>query len=265
MEEQQQSRFRDFIRAFWPNWFALMSGGPSVPAAMSALYVDELWAKIALWITAFTCLVLSAYFVWRPERKKIIELHDKISPKITCSFSADIHGCIENTPEQLVYPQPALANGTATVVLQTRAIARFQPAIKWYRIRVINTGRDILPQCYGRLLSIIKDGAEKPAFDGGEPVELPIVPPLPGTNGRKNLHYDTPEFLDVFCIDAENKVHICGLFLAESRDLSKIIEEHGEYIFTIRVLSSSLPTYTDAKLSLHWTGDINTVKVAWKS
>jgi hypothetical protein len=68
------ARFRDYLLAYWESWFALMSGGLSVPAAVSALYVQNDTARAALWITAALALVLSGYFVWRLERQKVIGL-----------------------------------------------------------------------------------------------------------------------------------------------------------------------------------------------
>jgi hypothetical protein len=70
-------RFRDFIKAYTRNWFAIMSGGPSVPLAVLTLFVDSSSAKLGLWITAAACIVLSAYFVWRTEHQRFLDAQAK--------------------------------------------------------------------------------------------------------------------------------------------------------------------------------------------
>jgi hypothetical protein len=75
---ERQVGFFDFIRSYWPNWFALMSGGPSVPAAIAALYVESDVAKICLWVTAAVCFVLSSFFVWRKERQEVLALEQQL-------------------------------------------------------------------------------------------------------------------------------------------------------------------------------------------
>ena len=76
MDEQP---FRKFASAFWRNWLSLMSGGPSVPLAILGFYLESPVAKILLWVTAGGCLVLSAYFLWRPERAKVVKLQNRLA------------------------------------------------------------------------------------------------------------------------------------------------------------------------------------------
>jgi hypothetical protein len=72
--ETPRARIQDFVRAYFTNWFAVMSGGPSVPAAILAVYVQNDTARYLLWGTVGLAFLLSAYFVWREERLKVIEL-----------------------------------------------------------------------------------------------------------------------------------------------------------------------------------------------
>ena len=89
------SKIPDFARSFFGNWFAYMSGGPSVPVAIAALYVESNVAKILLWVTAVGCIVISAYFVWRAERITVIELKAKLASKIRLFINPHAKGVME--------------------------------------------------------------------------------------------------------------------------------------------------------------------------
>lgn len=67
----QSPNVRNFAKAFFGNWLAMMSGGPSVPAAIMGLYVQNDTARILLWSTAAAAIILSTYFVWRAERERL--------------------------------------------------------------------------------------------------------------------------------------------------------------------------------------------------
>jgi hypothetical protein len=101
--ERPQARVRDFVRSFGGHWFIYMSGAPSVPAAMLALYVENDIAKILLGLTAIGCAVLSAYFVWRAERLKVIDLTEKTTQKFKLSFHPECEG-ITTTPIRISRP-----------------------------------------------------------------------------------------------------------------------------------------------------------------
>lgn len=75
----ERPTFRTFASTFWRNWFALMSGSPSVPLAMLAIYLESTVAKIGLWLTAAACLIGSAYQLWKPERTKVLELQGQLA------------------------------------------------------------------------------------------------------------------------------------------------------------------------------------------
>ena len=50
-----------------------MSGPLSVPAAALALWVSNDTAKILLGLTAFVCLGVTAYRLWKTEHDKVVE------------------------------------------------------------------------------------------------------------------------------------------------------------------------------------------------
>jgi hypothetical protein len=67
------SGIRDFGLAVWSDWLTLLSGPLSVPAAALALWVSNDTAKIFFGLTAFGCLLFSAYRLWKREHDKVIE------------------------------------------------------------------------------------------------------------------------------------------------------------------------------------------------
>jgi hypothetical protein len=75
----ERPTFRNFARAFFGNWLAWMSGGPSVPVALVGFYLENTIARIAFWIIAAGCLILSGYQLWKPERTKAIELQRQLA------------------------------------------------------------------------------------------------------------------------------------------------------------------------------------------
>jgi hypothetical protein len=63
----------DFTRAMFGDWLARMSGPASVPAAAFAFWVSNDTAKILLGLTAFVCLWLTAYRLWKSEHDKVVQ------------------------------------------------------------------------------------------------------------------------------------------------------------------------------------------------
>src|SRR5215469_11303866 len=67
----------DFTRAMWGDWLTRMSGPPSVPLAVAAFFVPNDIAKILLGLTAFICLWVAAYLLWKREHDKVVERDEK--------------------------------------------------------------------------------------------------------------------------------------------------------------------------------------------
>jgi hypothetical protein len=68
-----KSGVKDFALAIWSDWLTLLSGPWSVPAAVAAYWVSNETGKIVLGLTAFCCLVFSAYRLWKREHDKVVE------------------------------------------------------------------------------------------------------------------------------------------------------------------------------------------------
>jgi hypothetical protein len=68
-----------FLRSFAAEWFTLMSGGLSVPLAVSAFYVKDDVARAILAVTAIACFVFASYRVWSAERMGVIALEGELN------------------------------------------------------------------------------------------------------------------------------------------------------------------------------------------
>jgi len=64
---------KDFTRAMLGDWLARMSGPFSVPAAALAFWVSNETTKILFGVTAFVCLWVTAYRLWKSEHDKLVE------------------------------------------------------------------------------------------------------------------------------------------------------------------------------------------------
>lgn len=71
----------NFAKAFSGNWLAWMSGAPSVPFAIYALFAPE--QQKALFVAlAFLCVLLAAFWVWRKERKAALAVFQQYERKL---------------------------------------------------------------------------------------------------------------------------------------------------------------------------------------
>lgn len=57
--------FRTFVRRFWPNWGALMSGAASVPLTFFAVYFSHVPFQFLFACLAAFSVVFACYKVWR--------------------------------------------------------------------------------------------------------------------------------------------------------------------------------------------------------
>jgi hypothetical protein len=73
---------REFLRVFRTQWLAAMSGAFSVPFATLAVFADSRFAQL-IWVgLAVGSSWFAAYKVWGSEHKQILELEERLRPKI---------------------------------------------------------------------------------------------------------------------------------------------------------------------------------------
>jgi hypothetical protein len=227
-----------------------MSGGPSVPLAILALFVESDAAKIGLWITAAVCVVLSAYFVWRPERLKVIDLTEQIRPKLKCAFRRQDTGCVR--------PDTGFTTTQQTVDRQV-----FHSAVKctYYRVKVEADHIGSVSSCCGRLVSIKRNGED---VLSGEHLFLTFAPAERSDTIAKIIHNGVPEYLDFLAITERNHVLLTthGFAYPSSVKMHELFSKSGEYVFEIVVTSpEAVPVTVEPKPKLKWTGDWQTAEV----
>jgi hypothetical protein len=136
-------QFWDFLQAFWSNWFAIMSGGPSVPAAILAHFVQDKTAKAFLWLTVAASIFLSAYFVWQDEHGKRVTAEQRVvqlETRYPYSLSLDdVQSVEERTPD------PKIKFGFLSRKMQFKLMwaNTIDPAIAYQMRDVMIDGKDI--------------------------------------------------------------------------------------------------------------------------
>jgi hypothetical protein len=71
-----------FLRAFGGRWFTLMSGPPTVPLAIIALYVENGLLRSLFVVLAVVCGAFSCYWVWRDERTARIAAEGRLKSRL---------------------------------------------------------------------------------------------------------------------------------------------------------------------------------------
>jgi len=89
--------FRTFLLSYTDRWLTLMSGAPSVPLTIAAIFIESVWAKIGLAMLAVFCLGLASFLVWRQERERALGLEQRLKPKFTFGFVKSDTLCDVNT------------------------------------------------------------------------------------------------------------------------------------------------------------------------
>jgi hypothetical protein len=73
-----QPTIKGFLKAFGANWVTKMSGPPTVPFTLAALFVPQAWLRTLFAVLAIVCAFVSSYAVWAAERKNAKESADKL-------------------------------------------------------------------------------------------------------------------------------------------------------------------------------------------
>lgn len=225
--EQVDASLRGFAKAFGAKWFALMSGGASVPFAIAALVLEG-WQSILTGVLACICAFTGAYLVWRPERQKVVELTERLRRKIRCNFDPQSAACIAPT---------TFTNGVP---------------VRYFRLRVECDAVGYVSSCMGRLLAIKHNGTT--IFDS-EPMRLTFAPATSVDTLAKDLRDQVPEYLDVLFTCANGIVPTTYNFMVPtSVDFQQLLSALGVYTFVIVITS---PDTRSAKfeLDLDWRGN----------
>ncbi len=152
--------FQNFAKAFWRSWFALMSGIPSVPVAIGAFYLENTIAKIALWVTAAGCLILSAYSLWKTERTKVQDLQTQLA-KIREDRPLSFTGL---ALERCVQPRPPYGEWIIERIelgFENTGAERISWTLKEFFFEYGGTRRDVpLPAAAGRYCLLAREAVD---------------------------------------------------------------------------------------------------------
>jgi len=261
-----------------------MSGGPSVPAAVFAAYVDNPWARGALILTAIGCAVLSSYFVWRQERIRVREVEEELRPKLKLSFGMDHPGCVKPAVVSAppgpgrTYVSSAPTQGVTTTFSrfitdpQVSGLGRsVQPgsgahyiyvgdnSIRglYYRIQAETDGAGTVSECCGRLIWIKKDGQ---TILDGESIILPFAPSENIDRYNKRVSDLSSEYLDAIFITEGDEIRIVTDFWPLAKNQKEMFSGAGKYKFKIGVSSEAAKSVA-IEILLDWKGDHNTVVI----
>jgi hypothetical protein len=226
-----------FAAAFREHWFAAMSGGASVPFAVLAAYLDNASAKTLFVLAAATCSGFAAYRVWKPEREKVIELEERLAPKLSLSF--------EQRPpwisriEDSNIPTPENSQNTA-------------PSI-WFSVRVVNHRPGVTVKgCRAALtaIEVLRDGRWAPTrFSSSLPLRW--AESLDG-HQRIDLPHEEIRLANVLSVDPTwNRIQV--KWDQNWKVNERIFDEPGQYRLTI-VASSVEGVSASIQLIVTWTG-----------
>jgi hypothetical protein len=82
MEENRPPTLHNFARAFYGHWAEAVSGGFSVPFTAAAIFAEGAW-QVGFGLLAIGSAWFAGYGMWRAERRKTIELSDRLSACVT--------------------------------------------------------------------------------------------------------------------------------------------------------------------------------------
>lgn len=218
---------RDFARAMWGDWLARMSEPASVPAAALALWLSSDAAKTAFVLTAFACLWVTAYRVWRPEHVAREALEARLTPHLEITYDSSIRRC----------------NDTVNFGDGSRS--------KCFRIQVQNVSEAPIYNCDGWLKNVDK----MPQLS---PIRLFwIGAPLSTNTG--DLPPKVPRYLQVFRVTEDGQIIVATEL--EAWPLGEDNKFHpGEYLFDL-VIDGHEAGQVDCRLKVIWTGDWHTTEV----
>jgi hypothetical protein len=138
---------RAFVLSFRGHLFAAMSGSASVPFTIAAAFVENKFAQLLFFFCALTCAGLAAFRVWKPERERVMELENKIGPKLALSFHPEAEGLVQ-TPVVIRRQDP----GAVTPIMQTTKSS-------YVRIRVEALSETTVTGCTAFLVGLEKSSA----------------------------------------------------------------------------------------------------------
>jgi hypothetical protein len=228
-----------FIKAFWDSWSASMSGGLSVPFAALGIYYDQ-WQRPVFLTMAFAFLIVAAYLIWKAERTKVLELTERVTPKLDLFFDTTprfIAGCMMEyggSPHREIM-----------VHVQAKVLGDLD-----------------VEGCVARLLQVERLESDGKYYLIDSWVTQPLRWAVGEGNryGQQTLTPDGEHLIDVF----HTALGGAQLYLLVPENPIRWINTPGSYRLYIQIVPKSGLPVTN-KMTIHWTGNFRDFDVIRES
>jgi hypothetical protein len=90
--------FGAFLRAFTGRWLILMSGAPSVPFALLALFLSNGSLQAVFGVLSAACALAACFLAWREERRRVLDLEERLRPKLDLVVDPTCQNCAYGDP-----------------------------------------------------------------------------------------------------------------------------------------------------------------------
>jgi hypothetical protein len=187
------------------------------------------------------------WYVFRYLKREFdAQLAATLKPSLNITFDPSNPGCVR--PNTVMSSRVALRLPDGKIEEFTHS-----SPCTYYRAKVTATGSGSIPDCFGILVSIKRDGQ---TIAEGENVSLPFAPSEKSDASAKRIDPSTPEYLDFLIVTHQNRIVVAssGFYFPSSYDFDNMFLKQGRYEFKIRVSSPNVSS-ADLDVTLDWTGD----------
>jgi hypothetical protein len=238
----KKARGGDFFLAFREHWFAAMSGGVSVPFAIWSALADSTWAHLTLAACALTCAWFAAFRVWKLERERVLNLEERLSPKIDVSLDPICNGI---RVVQTAINNDALSRG---------------PDSKWVQFLVKSMTEAPLVDCEARILTVERlktDGSTELILD--EPMFLQWSNVGAGQNTKMSIPSGVTQPCNMFSISQNQTIIKPETAPYMKPRMTREIQKPGKYKFNVVV--SAINTFKPVTFLLEWGGSYDQIRL----
>jgi hypothetical protein len=212
--------FLRFVYAIMGDWWSRVSGPLSIPAAVLGLWVTNDVAKIAFMLTAYICVWVTAYRLWKPA-------------KLSAVFDPEKSQC-RSESEFRPIGGGSSRNGIV------------------YRIQIKNIGGETIHNCEGQLAEVAFEN-EKAELGAANLTWCGEFPPTTKIDLRGGFIRE----LDVLIIYEDGTVSITTPGWPPN-NRQNFFARRGRYRFTIMIGGDGTATLPPYRLTLNYTGDWKT-------
>lgn len=235
---------KNFVRSFGAHWFEYMSGGPSVPLMLGALFIPNRALAVATGITGIVCGLFASYLVWASERRRVNDLLARATPKFTISFDPENKGIVDTDETRQVF-HGMLINGKPMYRTEVKKC-------KYIRIAIEAISNMPINGCEAYIASLEKRMEGEWDFHS---VQLPQHIPL--QSEPFSVKYAVPHEIDFAKTDSESGLTPTPNVLWPNV-LAHVFKDRATYRFTFRVHGGGI-TLAPMAVEIDWRGTWNEI------